>query len=237
MNDWACPRMEWDDSYEHDRGRVLSSDQIDALDAFYRYLDVDEQAVAARTLPGVNPKGAYFTRGSGHTKFGRYTEDSAEYVEVVDRIARKIASSADSLPEPIVVSRPEAEIGIVAVGSSDGAVREAIDRLGERGISADYMRIRAFPFHESVEAFLEAHDPVFVVEQNRDAQLRSLLTLETNVPQERLIPVRYYGGLSLSADHVLDGVLPHLDAQDAEATPAIRAAADAGDAKPKVGAS
>jgi 2-oxoglutarate ferredoxin oxidoreductase subunit alpha len=245
MNDWACPRMEWDDAYEHDRGRILSSDQIDALDAFYRYLDVDEQEVATRTLPGVNPKGAYFTRGSGHTKFGRYTEDSAEYVEVVDRIARKIASAADSLPEPIVVSRPDAEIGIVAVGSSDGAVREAIDRLAEQGVQADYMRIRAFPFHKSVDRFLEDHDRVFVVEQNRDAQLRSLLTLETNVAQERLVPVRYYGGLSLSADHVLDGILPHLGESGAlpkgtAERPATTNGDDAGNtgaAKPKVGAS
>ena len=244
MNDWACPRMEWNDSYEHDRGRILSSDQIDALDAFHRYLDVDEQEVATRTLPGVNPKGAYFTRGSGHTKFGRYTEDSDEYVEVVDRIARKIASSADSLPEPIVVSRPEAQIGIVAVGSSDGAVREAIDRLAERGVRADYMRIRAFPFHDSVKAFLEAHDPVFVVEQNRDAQLRSLLTLETGVPQERLLSVRYYGGLSLSADHVLDGILPHLgelgeggEGEERAGRAAATAADNAGDGRPKVGAS
>jgi len=172
---------------------------------------------------------------------------------VVDRIARKIASSADSLPEPIVASRPDAEIGIVAVGSSDGAVREAIDRLAERGVKVDYMRIRAFPFHTSVEAFLEDHDPVFVVEQNRDAQLRSLLTLETNVPQERLVPVRYYGGLSLSANHVLDGILPHLGepaedgrperapaaegGDEAGSPPTTKAADDAGGARPKVGAS
>ena len=179
---------------------------------------------------------------------GKRYYGGCEYVDVVDRIARKIASSADSLPEPIVASQPDAEIGIVAVGSSDGAVREAIDRLAEQGVQADYMRIRAFPFHDSVEAFLEAHDRVFVVEQNRDAQLRSLLTLETNVPQERLIPVRYYGGLSLSANHVLDGVLPHLgesaeesaaaEGGDEVGSPATTTApGGTGAAKPKVGAS
>ena len=216
MNDWACPRLEWDDGFVHDRGRVLSADEIEALDKFHRYLDVDESEVASRTLPGVHPKGAYFTRGSGHTKFGTYTEDAAEYTEVVDRIARKIDGCADRLPPPEVVARAGAEIGIVSLGSSDGAVREAIARLDERGISADYMRIRAFPFHESVGTFLESHARLFVVEQNRDGQLRSLLALETGVEKKRLESVRYYGGMPLSVDHVLDAILTALGPSPAE---------------------
>ena len=112
---------------------------------------------------------------------------------------------------PEVLTRPGAEIGIISVGSCDGAVREAVDGLAERGISADYMRVRAFPFHESVGRFLEAYPHLFVVEQNRDGQLRSLLTLETGAPQERLFSVRYYGGLALSAHHVIEGVLAELE--------------------------
>ena len=232
MNDWACPRLEYDDGYEHDRGRVLSAEQIDALDKFHRYLDVDESDVASRTLPGVHPKGAYFTRGSGHTKFGTYTEDAAEYTEVVDRIAAKIDGCTDRLPLPELLERPGAEIGIVSIGSCDGAVREAIHRLGERGIPADYLRVRAFPFHESVGRFLETHERVFVVEQNRDGQLRSLLALETGVPKRPLTSVRYYGGMPLSVDHVLDGILTELGADSGEATAStVEAAGETGDGK------
>ena len=219
MNDWACPRLEWDDSYVHDRGRILSAEEIEGLQTFHRYLDLDEDQVSSRTLPGVNPKGAYFTRGSGHSKLGRYTEDSAEYLEVVDRIAAKIDGSTEHLPEPEIVARPGAEVGIVCVGSSAAAAREAVDRLAERGLEADYMRIRAFPFHPSVARFLESHPRVFVVEQNRDAQLRSLLTLETGAPFKRLASVRYYGGLPLSADHVIEGVLAELGDPSADGRP------------------
>ncbi len=226
MNDWACPRLEWDDEYIHDRGRVLSAEQIEALDAFHRYLDVDDSGVAARTLPGVHPGGAYFTRGSGHTKFGTYTEDSAEYTEVVDRIAAKIDGCTERLPMPEVVTRPGAEIGIISLGSCDGAVCEAIDLLAERGVSADYMRIKAFPFHESVGQFLEAYPRLFVVEQNRDGQLRSLLTLETGVPKERLSSVRYYGGLAMSAHHVLEGVLAELEPESAADPTRVQGAGD-----------
>jgi 2-oxoglutarate ferredoxin oxidoreductase subunit alpha len=210
MNDWACRRLEWDDAYVHDRGKVLSAEEIRSLDAFYRYVDPDGDGIAARTLPGVDPKGAYFTRGSGHTRLGRYTEDASEYLEVVDRIARKIEGSVRNLPEPEVVERRGARVGIVALGSSDGAVREAIESLAEQGVPLDYMRIRAFPFHESVDRFLAEHELVFVVEQNRDAQLRSLLSLETGA-NRRLVSVRYYGGQPLSAHHVLEGVLPELE--------------------------
>jgi 2-oxoglutarate ferredoxin oxidoreductase subunit alpha len=176
------------------------------MDTFYRYLDQDGDGIAARTLPGVHPKGAYFTRGSGHTKLGTYTEDAPDYAEVMTRIARKIDSAADAVPAPVIERRAGAAAGIVALGSIDGAVREAVDILAAGGIPMDYMRIRGFPFSAEVEAFLEQHETIFVVEQNRDGQLRSLLLLETNVEKRKLQSIRDFGGVPLSADTVVGGV-------------------------------
>ncbi len=211
MNDWVVPRFRWDDAYRPDRGKVLGPEDLEEVEQFYRYLDVDGDGIPYRTLPGEHPRGAYFTRGSGHTKYGRYTEDSDEYTEVVDRLARKVAGAAEAVPAPEIVSRPGAEISIVSVGGCDGAVREAIEELEEQdGLRVDYMRIRGFPFAESVTRFLESHALNIVVEQNRDAQLRSLLTLETPIARERLESVRYYGGLPLSAHHVTSGVRERL---------------------------
>jgi 2-oxoglutarate ferredoxin oxidoreductase subunit alpha len=215
MNDWMVPRLRWDDGYRPDRGKVLSAEQLEKMQAFYRYLDVDGDGVTARTLPGVHPKGAYFTRGSGHNKYGAYTEDSGEYVEVMDRVDRKIRSAAHAVPEPIVQKRAAARYGVVTVGSPDRAVREALDHMAAEGLPLDFMRIRGFPFNGAVSEFLAAHELTFVVEQNRDAQLRSLLTLETPVPKEKLRSVTNYGGLPLSWQHVADGISDALQGRDA----------------------
>src|SRR5581483_9942566 len=158
MNDWVVPRLEWDDSYRPDRGRVLTEEELCALPAFYRYTSEDENHVAARTLPGIHTNGAYCTRGSGHNKFGGYTETPSEYQEVVDRLARKQKAAANFVPLPVCENRAGARFGIVALGGCDPAVREAIDRLAQDGIAADYLRIRGFPFHKSVETFLYEHE-------------------------------------------------------------------------------
>jgi 2-oxoglutarate ferredoxin oxidoreductase subunit alpha len=235
MNDWRCPRFRWDDAYRPDRGKVLTAEQLDAMSQYFRYLDVDGDGIAARTLPGVHPRGAYFTRGSGHTKLGTYTEDADDYVEVMERLARKIDSAGDAVPEPVIYSSTGGSgqsavgpveagtdaaadgsapprsapprVGLVSIGSCDGAVREAVDLMSERGLHMDYMRIRGFPFSGRVESFLLEHDLIFVIEQNRDGQLRSLLLLETNATKERLHSIRQYGGIPLSADDVVRGVL------------------------------
>ncbi|MBI4541152.1 MAG: 2-oxoacid:acceptor oxidoreductase subunit alpha [Gemmatimonadetes bacterium] len=212
MNDWMVPRLSWDDSYRPDRGKVLTAEELEAMETFYRYLDRDDDGITPRTLPGVHPKGAYFTRGSGHNKLGDYTEDPAEYTEVMERLARKLETAAKAVPRPAFRTRDRARCGIVAVGGCDAAVLEAADVLDRRGIPVDYMRIRAFPFDTVVEEFLKAHELNFIVEQNRDAQLRKLLTVETCAPKEGLTSVRYYGGLPMSCHHVLDGVLGSLEA-------------------------
>ena len=213
MNDWMCRRPAWDDSYRPDRGKVLDAEALDRIQRFSRYLDVDGDGIAARTLPGVSAKGAYFTRGSGHDAHAAYTEDADAYREVVDRIARKIEGAAEAVPAPELRLHGEgAPIGIVCVGGARGAVLEAVDRLAEQGIGADFLRVRGFPFAASVGDFLAAHEQVFVVEQNRDGQLRSLLVLETGTAPERLLSIRDYGGVPLSARSVVDGVLAQLPA-------------------------
>jgi 2-oxoglutarate ferredoxin oxidoreductase subunit alpha len=159
----------------------------------------------------VHPKGAYFTRGSGHNKFGAYTEDADEYQEVVDRVARKIQNAANAVPAPIVKKTPGAKIGLLTIGGCHAACVEAMDSLAKDGIHLDYMRVRGFPFGDEVRQFLDQHETVFVVEQNRDAQLRSLLMLDTGTPLTKLESVRYYAGFPMSAHHVIAGVKAKLE--------------------------
>ncbi len=205
MNDWMAPDFKWDDSYKPDRGKMLSEEQIAGLGKFQRYLDPDGDGIPYRTLPGVSPKAAYFTRGSGHNRFGAYTEDSAEYQDVMDRLTRKFATAARLVPPAMVESRG-ASMAIVSLGSCDAPVREALAKLRRAGTAIDYLRVRSFPFGTEVEEFLAAHQTIFVVEQNRDAQLRSLLTLETAVDKKKLHSILHYNGLPMAADCIVDGV-------------------------------
>ncbi len=211
MNDWMIPKLTWDDTYRPDRGKVLTAEQLEGLKTFHRYVDVDGDGIPARTLPGVHPKGAYFTRGSGHNRFGGYTEDGEEYVDVLDRIDRKIQRAARAIPAPIVRTSAGTRIGLVTVGGCHAACVEALDLLARDGVSLDYMRIRGFPFHDDVGKFLESHDLNFIVEQNRDGQLKSLLLLETGIAPAKLESVRYYAGFPLSAHHVIEGVKAKLE--------------------------
>lgn len=211
MNDWVVPRLAWDDSYRPDRGRVLTEEDLEKMPKFQRYSDEDENGVTSRTLPGVHPKGAFFTRGSGHNKFGGYTELPDEYQEVVERLARKHKASAKFVPPPIIERRPGARFGVITLGSCDPAVREALHLLAERGVPADFMRVRGFPFDGAVVDFLRQHAFSFVVEQNRDAQLHSLFLLETPVAKEKLRSLLIYGGFPLSALHVVEGIMKQLE--------------------------
>jgi len=210
MNDWMVKRLSWDDSYRPDRGKVLHKDDLDKIQKFSRYLDVDGDGIAARTLPGVGGKGAYFVRGSGHDKHAAYTEDSDAYQELVDRLKRKFEYAATVMPKPVFTLQPGAEVGLVTIGGCDAAVREAADRLRDQGVIVDVMRIRAFPFGSEVREFFDAHDRNFVIEQNRDAQLRALLAVELGIPRDSMTSILDYGGMPLTARVVVDGVLRHL---------------------------
>jgi len=204
MNDWVTPKLKWDDAYVPDRGKVLTAEQLEKMNKFFRYLPEEGTAIPARTLPGVHSKGAFFTRGSGHNKFGGYTEVPDEYQEVMDRLLLKHKEAALYVPAPVIEKRAGAKVGMITIGGCDPAVREALDILEEMGRPMDYMRIKAFPFTAEVEAFLVDHDYCYVVEQNRDAQLCSLLTLETPVPKDKIRPILVYSGFPLSAKNVLD---------------------------------
>lgn len=209
MNDWMCKRLQWDDDHTWNRGKCLSANDLESIKKFSRYLDADGDGIAARSLPGVHGNGAYFVRGSGHDKHAMYTEDSDAYQEVVDRLARKHRLAATVVPAPEIHTTPGADIGIVSLGGCHAAVVEAIDRLRDAGIIADYMRIKAFPFDAPVRAFLDSHAVTFVVEQNRDAQLRAMLAIETGKPRDEMISVLDYGGMPLTAAVVVNAITSH----------------------------
>jgi len=235
MNDWVVPRLSWDDRYRPDRGRVLSPEEIEKLTAFHRYSNEDENFVTPRTLPGFSPRGAYLTRGSGHNRLGGYTELPEEYQDVVDRLAKKHRAAAKFVPPPVIdLSRSSqgkrkgrAAFSLVTLGGCDAAVREALDILSERGTPGDYMRIRGFPFGADVETFLNAHDVNYIVEQNRDHQLKSLIALETNVPKEKLKSLLYYSGFPLSANQVVEGFLAAIGKSDGETPRRLESMPDA----------
>ncbi len=210
MNDWVVPRLKWDDSYRPDRGRVLNAEELEKITKFKRYSP-------RRRKPGGRPHAARRPpqRLVLHARLG------PQQVRRLHRNARGISGSdgpagaqaegrRQFVPPPIIHRRAGANFGIITLGGCDPAVREALDRLAEQGVNADFMRIRGFPFDETVQSFLEMHDFCFVVEQNRDAQLRSLLTLETRVPKEKLRSILVYGGFPLSARHVVDGIFKAL---------------------------
>jgi 2-oxoglutarate ferredoxin oxidoreductase subunit alpha len=206
MNDWMCPTLKWDDAYQPDRGKVLRAAEVEKLDVFHRYYDHDGDAIPQRTLPGDHPKGAYFTRGSGHNMYGAYTENADEYQQVVDRLLRKWHTAKALVPAPVVDYSEKNRTGIITVGSCDHAVREAIDILGQEGVGINYLRIKAFPFNGEVAEFLKNHDKIYVVEQNRDAQLKSLICLELKTHDEDLTEILHYNGLPMNAQFVVDAV-------------------------------
>jgi 2-oxoglutarate ferredoxin oxidoreductase subunit alpha len=205
MNDWMAPEFRWDDSYRPDRGKILTPEQIEGLAKFQRYMDPDGDGIPYRTLPGISAKASYFTRGSGHSKLGGYTEDSTEYQEVLDRLTRKFCTAAKLVPAAVADGRGAAA-AIVSLGSCDGPVREALAALRRSGVAIDYLRVRGFPFGAEVEEFLAAHQTIFVIEQNRDAQLRALLTLETVVEKKKLHSILHYNGLPMPPSCIVEGV-------------------------------
>ncbi len=205
MNDWMVPELAWDESYRPDRGKVLDAGQLEQAKEFYRYRDVDGDGICYRSLPGVHPKGAYFLRGSGHNERAEYTEDAGEYQALVDRLQRKWDTAKSMVPEP-AISDSGNQLAIISLGSCDGAVREATEQLGRRGVALDYMRIKAFPFGSAVQEFIDRHERLFVVEQNRDAQLRTLLVNELEPDMTKLVPLLHYSGLPIDSRFIIEGI-------------------------------
>jgi len=210
MNDWMVPEFDFDEKRIPDRGKVLTAEDLDKMDKFYRYLDVDGDGITYRTLPGTHPKGSFFTRGSGHTKYGSYTEDADEYQDVMDRLLLKWETARTLVPAAEIEYSKFNRAAILSVGSSHAACEEALDRLSKQKVSLNYCRVRAFPFSDSIKEFIDKHDVVYVVEQNRDAQLRTLLILDSQVDPAKLVPVLHYNGIPLNPGFVVDRVLEEI---------------------------
>jgi len=208
MNDWVVDALEWDDTRRYDRGKVLDAAGLDAASDFARFRDIDGDGIGWRTLPGAHPsKGAYFTRGTSHTDTGAYTEDGAIHAATLDRLNRKHQTAITMLPSPVVRTLSEkSRLGIINYGSTDPAVGEALALMMRDGLGLNHMRLRAFPFDPEVADFIARHDFLFVVEQNRDAQMRQLLIMEAGAPAEKLISVTNYDGLPLTAAFIMDAV-------------------------------
>ena len=217
MNEWVTDPFAWDDAKAHDRGKVLDAETLDKFREIKgkdwgRYLDVDGDAIPYRTLPGTHPtKGAFFTRGTSHDEYARYTEDGRIHARVIDRIRRKFDTAATLVPKPEIDIRDKAgKTGLIYFGANTPAVHEALDGLEREGLKINALRLRAFPFTREVISFCAMHDRVFVVEQNRDAQMRSLLMTEANVPGTKLIPALNYDGMPMTAAFVRSAVLKEL---------------------------
>jgi 2-oxoglutarate ferredoxin oxidoreductase subunit alpha len=207
MNDWMIPAFEWDESRIPDRGKVLDAEDLEKMERFSRYLDVDGDGIPYRTLPGVHPKGAYFTRGSGHSKYGAYTEDAAAYQDVVDRLLVKWETARQILPAAEIRYSKFNSAAVLTVGSGHAACVEALDRLAAQEVNLNYCRVRAFPIGDDVREFIAKHDVVYIVEQNRDAQLRTLLILDAEADPAKLVSVLHYNGIPLNAGFVAGAVL------------------------------
>jgi 2-oxoglutarate/2-oxoacid ferredoxin oxidoreductase subunit alpha len=201
MNAHLSQPFTWDDERPYDRGKVLDAEGLEKAKTFGRYDDIDGDGIPWRTLPGTHPTlGAYFTRGTSRDRFARYTEESAPYVDNVERLLKKFETARGLLPKPVVgrvASRARA--GVIYFGSTAPAMDEAVELLSAEGIALDTLRVRAFPFAPEVADFVRAYDKVFVVEQNRDAQLRSLMTIDLELDPKRLTPILHFGGMPITA--------------------------------------
>jgi 2-oxoglutarate ferredoxin oxidoreductase subunit alpha len=214
MNDWLCEPFKWDESRRYDRGKVMTAEELDAGKVFGRYLDVDGDAIGYRTLPGTHPtKGAYFTRGSSHDRYAKYSEDGAIYVDNVQRLLRKFDTAKTLLPRPMLHQAKErAPFGVIYYGSTSIAMDEAMVALEAQGLHLDTLRVRAFPFSEEVPAFIDAHEQVFVIEQNRDAQLQSLLVNECAIDPARFISILHYDGTPITARFITEAIAERMRA-------------------------
>jgi len=214
MNDWLVPPLAWDPARGYDRGKVMTYEALEAGAEFGRYLDVDGDGIPYRTYPGTHPeRGAYFTRGTTKDRYARYTEEGGPYVDNMQRLMRKFETAKRLVPRPVRREAPGAsrlggptQFGAVYFGSTTLAMEEALEALAERGIHLDTLRIRAFPFHDEILDFIAAHERVFVVEQNRDAQLRSLLTVEGEIDPAKLVPVLHYDGTPITARFIVKAI-------------------------------
>lgn len=211
MNEQICDPLNWDDERQYDRGKILNEQQLDEIEKYGRYQDIDGDGIPYRTYPGTHPsKGSYFTRGSSHDANAAYTEDGDIYAEIMDRISLKFKTALNYIPEPEISSLGSNPRGVIYLGTTTSAIKETLDNLQKKGISLDTMRLRGFPFHESVRDFINEHEIVYVIEQNRDAQLKSLLKIECNASEEQMFSILSYNGVLITAQQIEKEILDSL---------------------------
>ncbi len=208
MNERLSKPFAWDDAKRMDRGKVMTAEQLEAGVDFGRYLDVDGDGIPFRTYPGTHARrGAFFTRGTSRDRYARYTEDADAYQDNMERLLRKFETAKGMVPAPVTRrAATPTKLGAIHYGSTGAAMDEAVELLGEQGIVLDTLRVRAFPFHDDVLDFVAGHDHVFVVEQNRDAQLRMLLVNEGEINPARLIRVLHWNGSPITARIITDAI-------------------------------
>ncbi len=201
MNEWLTEPFKWDDNRKLDRGKVMSHDDLESGREFGRYLEVDGDGIPYRTYPGVHPtKGAYFTRGTSRNPFARYSEEGSVYVDNMERLLRKFETAKTLIPAPVAKpAKQKTRDGVIYYGSTTPAMHEALEALEKQGCHLDALRVRGFPFAQSVDEFIAAHDRVFIVEQNRDGQLRTLVMNEGGVDPAKLVAVLHYDGTPITA--------------------------------------
>ncbi|MDD2882624.1 MAG: 2-oxoacid:acceptor oxidoreductase subunit alpha [Rhodoferax sp.] len=212
MNQRLCKPFVWDDARTYDTGKVMTAAELEAGKDFGRYNDVDGDGIPWRTLPGTHPtKGSYFTRGTSKDAYARYSERGPDYVYNMERLLKKFKTAADLVPQPIIhMAVQDTRLGVIYFGSTTPAMREAIDVLEADGVHLDALRLQAFPFPASVEKFLATHDTVFVVEQNRDAQMRTLLVNELDANPKQLVKVLHYDGTPITARFIVSAIAAKL---------------------------
>jgi 2-oxoglutarate/2-oxoacid ferredoxin oxidoreductase subunit alpha len=212
MNAHLIAPFRWDDTRAYDRGKVLSGEELETVREFGRYNDVDGDGIPYRTLPGAHPTlGAYFTRGTSRDRFARYTEEASPYVDNMERLLRKFETARGLLPRPVVkqAAKPT-RVGVIHYGSTAPAMDEAQALLASDGLHIDTTRIRAFPLALEVAEFVHDHDQVFVVEQNRDAQMRTLLTTDLGIAPARLTSVLHFSGMPITAGFIVREIASRL---------------------------
>ncbi|HYA06289.1 MAG TPA: 2-oxoacid:acceptor oxidoreductase subunit alpha, partial [Xanthobacteraceae bacterium] len=209
-----CRPLIWDDARKYDRGKVMTATALEAGADFGRYLDVDGDGIPYRTYPGTHPTmGSFFTRGTSRDRYARYTEEGPAYADNMQRLLRKFETARDLVPRPLQANAEKpTKYGVIYFGSTSPAMDEAIRMLEAKGQYLDRLRVRAFPFHSSVTSFIADHDFAFVVEQNRDAQLRSLIVNECGVDPVRLVPILHYDGTPITARFIARAIADHLGA-------------------------
>ncbi|MDI1322174.1 MAG: 2-oxoacid:acceptor oxidoreductase subunit alpha [Algoriphagus sp.] len=216
MNDHMSKPFQWDDHRQYKRGKVLDAEALEGIERFGRYLDVDGDGIPYRTYPGTHPtKGSYFTRGTSRDEYAVYTESGDAYVRNMDRLMKKWNTAKSYVPGPHLYQEVNlSTYGILFFGTSEYSTEEAIDILKAEGVQLDAIRIKSFPFNDTVEEFIHSHDKVFVVEQNRDAQMKSLLMIELSINPEKLVSVLNYDGLPITADQIVNSIKSGLSFSD-----------------------